>query len=192
MADQPQNEKPNDSTNSDPQKVRIEALEKENASLLKETLSKKEHIRELETKKQAEEAERLKEQNKFKELYEGTIPKAKRAEEIEPVINSLLELEVADVPEDKRELIPQFEKPEQKLLWVRNAKAKGLFAVPDQSTQNPASTVQSKVKTEGTLPDFVSWPSNDPRLSKLTTDQYRIWKAHNTKTVTGIRGWGGG
>jgi len=171
-------------------KQRIEALEKENAALLKETIAKKEQIRDLEAKKTVEEQERLKEQNKWKELYEGILPKAKRLEELEPVLTTLLEQEIADIPEDKRELIPNFDKPEQRLSWVKNAKIKGLFKTTEQGKTQPASTVQSKVQTDGTLPDYVSWASNDPRLTKLTLQEFQIWKRHNQKSAQGIKGWG--
>lgn len=178
---------------ADATKARIEALERENAALLKETLSKKEQIRDLESKKQTEEQDRLKEQNKFKELFEASQPKVKRLEEIETVFTQILETEIAEVQEEKRDLIPQFEKPEQKLLWLRQAKAKGLFAPKMDTTGKdgkPPATVQSKVNADKNLPEFVSWSSNDPRLTTLSTEQYRIWRAHNTKTATGVKGWG--
>ena len=173
-------------------KVKIEALEKENQALLKETMAKKDQIRDLEAKKTQEEQDRLKEQNKFKELYEGAQPKVARLIEIEPVLTTILETEISEVPEDKRDIIPQFEKPEQKLLWLRQAKAKGLF-VPPTTTKDGKQippTVQSKVSTDGTLPEFVSWGASDPRLTTLSIDQFRLWKQHNAKTSPGLRGWG--
>lgn len=173
----------------DATKTRIAQLEQENASLLKETLAKKELIRDLETKKQAEEQERLKEQNKYKELYEGTLPKSKRLEELEPVFTTLLEAEIGDIPEDKRDLIPNFDKPEQKLLWVRNAKSKGLFGSQKQEVKLPG-TVQSKVNTDQTLPEFLSWSANDNRLTTLSISDFQKWKQHNQKTSSGVRGWG--
>ena len=190
----------------DPNLLRIEALERENAGLLKETLFKKEQIRDLETKKTAEEAERLKEQNKYKELYEADQPRIKRLAEIEPVLTSLLDVEIAGIPEDKRDLVPNFERPEQKLLWVKTAKEKKLFTpelnegkpqvdkngkpVLDAKGQPVITSVQSKVNTDKNLPEFVSWASNDPRLTTLPTADYIVWKQHNTKSSPGIRGWG--
>lgn len=174
---------------ADVTKARIAELEKENSNLLKETLAKKELIRDLETKKQTEEQERLKEQNKYKELYESTIPKSKRLEELEPVFTTLLESEIAEIPEDKRDLIPNFDKPEQKLLWVRNAKSKGLFGTQKETVKIPG-TVQSKVNTDATSPEFLSWAASDNRLTTLSMPDFQKWKQHNQKTPAGVRGWG--
>lgn len=170
-------------------KARIAELEKENSGLLKETLSKKELIKNLETQKQTEEQERLKEQNKYKELYESNVSKVKRVEEVEPVLNQILETEIGEIPEDKRDLIPNFEKPEQKLLWVRNAKSKGLFSV-GKETKAPASTVQSKVNTDGTLPEYLGWANTDERLKTLSIAEFQKWRQHNQKAPAGVRGWG--
>lgn len=188
---------------TDPQKLRIAQLETENAALLKETVAKKEQIRDLETKKKAEEEEQLKSQQKYKELYEGSLPKAKRAEELEPVVADLINIEIADIPEEKRELIPNFEKPEQKLLWIRKAKSQGLFTpVADPKGEKGGkgklgpdgkplpATVQSKVNTDGTTPEFLTWSPNDPRLASLSIPDFRQWQAHNRPQKTGVVGWG--
>lgn len=197
-AEQNQDQNKGGGSEQDPIKQKVEQLERENASLLKETLAKKQQIKELEEKKTQEEQERLKEQNRYKELYEAGQPQVKRLGEIEPVLNQILETEIAGVPEDKRELIPQFEKPEQKLLWVRQAKDKGLFT-PNMDGSRASTgadgkpvTVGSKVNTDKNLPDFVNWSSTDPRLMKLTTQEFQVWKRHSQRTVTGIKGWGNG
>ena len=186
--------------------AQVEALKKENSTLLQETLSKKEQLKALETQKQEQEAAVLKEQNKYKELYEGALAKAKRADELEPVLNQILESEIALVPEDKRDLIPSFEKPEQKLSWLNNAKTKGLFGTAkdsgsttegdkgkgkDDKSKNPPGSVQSKTGGNSQSPEFLSFAPNDPRLAKLSTAEYVQWKQHNRKPASGVVGWGG-
>ena len=184
--------------------AQVEALKKENSTLLQETLSKKEQLKQLETQKATQEADVLKEQNKYKELYEGSLAKAKRADELEPVLNQILETEIALVPEDKRDLIPSFEKPEQKLSWLNNAKTKGLFGKAADSgsaegetkgkkeeKKAPVGSVQSKTGGNGQAPEFLSYTNADPRMAKLTTAEYVQWRAHNRKPVSGVAGWGG-
>lgn len=173
---------------------RIADLETQNKSLVKEAMEKKEQLRKLEENKKTEEEKLLKEQNKFKELYEQASPKLERLNKLEPMLNQMLDTEVAEVPEDKRELIPQFQTVEEKLLWVRNAKVKGLFT-PSKSAKDekkaPASSVQSKSQTDDTSPEFLSIQANDARLQKLSLSEYQQWKAHNRTPKSGIRGWGG-
>lgn len=176
---------------------KIADLETQNKALVKEAMEKKEHIRALEDTRRTEEEKHLKEQNKFKELYEGAAPQIERLSKLEPMLNTMLETEVAEIPEEKRDLIPQFPTVEEKLLWVRNAKSKGLFvpasgkgaAQPEKKA--PAASVQSKTQTEDTAQEFLSIPANDPRLQKLSLADYQIWKQHNQKSVSGNRGWGG-
>lgn len=179
---------------------RIADLETQNKALVKEAMEKKEHIRKLEETKAAEEEKHLKEQNKFKELYEAAVPKVERLTKLEPILNSMLETEVSEIPEDKRELIPSFSVVEEKLLWVRNAKVKGLFLPAQKVDANgkpiiekkaPAGSIQSKTGSEENVPEFLSIPANDPRLQKLSLSDYRRWKEHNQKTPVGVRSWGG-
>jgi|GEM_PF-3661719 len=170
---------------------RIARLERENSDLLKETLSKKEQIRTMEGAKVLEQENLLKEQNKYKELYEGANAKAKRAEELEPIFTTLLDAEIALIPEGKRDMVPAFEKPEQKLLWLQKAKTMGFFnAVETNGKKTTVTSVQSKVSTDGTLPEYLSYDRNDPRIAQLPISEYQAWKRHNTKTTHGVRGWG--
>ena len=190
--------------------AQVESLKKENAGLLQETLSKKEQLKALEQKKADEESAALKEQNKYKELYEGSLAKAKRADELEPILTTMLDSEIAEVPEDKRDLVPNFDKPEQKLLWLRNAKTKGIFASPaageggqggegkggkgegnGKGKKNPPGSVQSKSGGNEQTPEFLSYTKDDPRLRGLSNEQYVQWKAHNRKPAAGVVGWGG-
>lgn len=196
MADEKTAEKKAEPTEAE---KKIADLENQNKLLVKEAMEKKEQIRKLEDNKKAEEEKHLKEQNKFKELYEVAVPKLERLNKLEPILNQMLDTEVSEVPEEKRDLIPQFPTIEEKLLWVRNAKAKGLFtpAAPgkgaegDKGKKAPASSVQSKTQTEDSSAEFLSIPANDPRLQKLSLAEYQQWKAHNQAPKSGIRGWGG-
>ena len=180
---------------------RISDLEASNKALVKEAMEKKEHIRKLEESRKAEEDKHLKDQNKFKELFEQASPTLERFKKLEPMLNTMLETEVAEIPEDKRELIPQFSTVEEKLLWVRNAKTKGLFVAspaldpktgkPIVPAKTPASSVQSKTQTSETAQEFLSYGADDARLQKLSLNDYRLWKQHNQKPGVGVKGWGG-
>ena len=175
-------------------------LEAQNKALTKEAMEKKEHIRKLEETKAAEGEKLLKEQNKFKELYEGATPKLERLSKLEPILNTMLETEINEIPEASRELVPQFSTVEEKLAWVRNAKSKGLFQAqaidpktgkPVVPAKTPAASVQSKTQTNETAQEFLSFSANDPRLNKLSLADYQLWKQHNQKSRPGVSGWGG-
>lgn len=188
MAEQAKEEqKPNE----DLQK-KVSDLENQNKLLVKEAMEKKDQIRQLEETRRAEEEKSLKEQNKYKELYEGSLPKLERLNKLEPTLNQMLDTEIAEVPEDKRELIPAFSQVEDKLLWIRQAKSKGLF-IPAKAEEKkaPANSVQSKISTGQTAQEFLSWSANDPRLTSLSVNEYKLWKAQNHKSASGMKGWGG-
>lgn len=177
---------------SDDMQKRIADLENQNKTLLKEAMEKKDQIRQLEETRKAEEEKALKEQNKFRELYESAQPKLERLNKLEPTLNSMLELEVNDVPEDKRDLIPAFSQVEDKILWIRNAKSKGLFsAQKEPEKKSAAASVQSKTNSSATSQEFLTWQSSDPRLTQLTISEYQLWKQHNRREKSGIKGWGG-
>lgn len=57
-----------------------------------------------------------------------------RVEALEGVINGLLEVNLENVPEEFRDLIPDNLNPEQKLAWLNNAEKKGLFGSRKQET----------------------------------------------------------
>lgn len=82
------------------------------------------------------------EQGKFEELYRsveselnGVKDKAttyeSRVSELETLINTMVEAEVAAIGEDFADLIPSGLSPEAKLEWINKAKAKGLFGKKD-------------------------------------------------------------
>lgn len=90
------------------------------------------------------------EQGKFEELYQtaekelnGFKEKAtayeSRTSELESVINSLVESEIAAIGEDYAELIPDGLTPEAKLAWIGKAKEKGLFVKQDREIGTPKS-----------------------------------------------------
>lgn len=195
MADEKTADKKSESTELE---KKISDLETQNKLLVKEAMEKKEHIRKLEETKQSEEEKHLKEQNKYKELYDGVVPKVERLNKLEPILNQIFDTEVVEVPEEKRDLIPQFQTIEEKILWVRNAKLKGLFKpiadskkAESDGKKLPATSVQSKTQTNESSAEFLSIPASDPRLQKLSLSEYRQWKEHNQKPSSGVRGWGG-
>lgn len=56
-------------------------------------------------------------------------PKAERAAALEATLQTYYDAEIADIPEDRRDLIPDGDVT-AKLAWVKNAKAKGVFGTP--------------------------------------------------------------
>jgi hypothetical protein len=70
-------------------------------------------------------------------------PEKERLSKLGETINTLLELELKDIPEEKLGIIPDYDKPEQKLEWVKKAKASGFF-----DPEKPGST--SKIPAGGT------------------------------------------
>jgi len=190
MSQETGKEKTAEQTEKQPSELeqKVKALEQEKAELLKETMSRKEKLREYEDKmKQTEEA-KLKEQGHYKELLEKVSPQAEKFEKWQPRVEKMLELELAEVPEDKRDLVPGFQDSFEKLEWVKNAKSKGLFGSPQP--KKPANSIQSKgSESPGNLPDFVTWSSDDDRLAKLTPNEYQIWKGHNRRGSDRVVGW---
>lgn len=171
--------------------TKLEAAEKEKAELLKETMSRKEKLKELETKNQKAEEARLTEEGKFKELFEKANPKLERLNSLLPVLENIFNLEIQDIQEDKRELIPNLD-IEKKIEWVKRAKSKGLFGAVKEEKKAPVGSVQSKTAANPAgLPEFASWPATDPRVGSLKPGEYEIWKKHNRKDSGALRGWGG-
>ena len=75
------------------------------------------------------EEKRLAEANNFKELYEkqkveleGLKPKAGAADEYEKTLQSVLETQVAELPETMRGLVPEEMSTNQKLTWLAKNK----------------------------------------------------------------------
>ena len=72
---------------------------------------------------------KMTEDEKLKADLEAAKPKAAKFDAYSKTVSEILDVELAEVPEDKRELVPDLD-PIEKLKWVRNAKTKGLFAPP--------------------------------------------------------------
>lgn len=127
-------------------------------------------------KTQAERDENaLKEQKKFEELYNGAKPKAELADVLQKSIGEYLAEETKDLTDEHKALIPEGA-PHVQLAWVKKAKAAGVFGKQD----SPDNTFNGKPKSK--LPPekwFLELKSDDPRFEKLSTQQYKEWKAHN-------------
>lgn len=77
-------------------------------------------------------------------------PVNERATKLDGVVSRLYEQELATVPEALRDLVPQQLSIEDRLDWLRDAKAKGLFAQPPESPlPNPASPLQRRPTSGG-------------------------------------------
>jgi len=168
-----------------------EKIRDQNKELLHETMGRKEKLREYEAKIQQTEQRSLEEQEKYKELYEQSKPKIERLERQNSIFENLYEKELEAIDEDKRELVPELPSIEQKYEWLRTAKAKGIFSKPEEKpAEKPANSIQSKVGPEAGTPEFTSWGPNDPRLTKLSNEEYKVWRSHNRKSSS-ASGWGG-
>ena len=100
------------------------------------------------------------EQGKYEELYKATSDElgkfkdehknaSQRVTQQETVINTMLEVRLANVPEDFRDLVPANLNPEAKLEWLTAAESKGLFKAIQKKTEpvgestNPAGSQTS-------------------------------------------------
>lgn len=155
----------------------VDALKKEKADLLKEVMSKKEKLEAYEKKAEQDKQTQLAEQGKYKELIEQLTPKVQRFEKVMPVLEKLYEFEVADVPEDKRDLIPQGD-IETRLEWVKTAKSKGLFKTEKDEKKPPVGSVQSKNSVIPGAAEYLTWDKYDPRVTKLPLADQAKWLAH--------------
>lgn len=156
-----------------------------------ESIKRKEKLRAIEQEKADREAAALKEKGEFKTLVEQLEPKAKRADELEKALKGYLDLELADIPEEKRTLIPAGP-VETQLTWLKNAKAQGLFGEPKKAPEN---SDQGKKGGDKNTPEFLSWAPSDPRLTTLSVEDYTRWKKHNGRdgsasTSAAPAGWG--
>lgn len=155
-----------------------------------ESIKRKEKIRAFEQEKADKDAAALKEKGQFEELVKSLEPKAKRADELEKSLQGYFDLEVADVPEDKRSLIPAGN-VETRLTWLKEAKSKGIFGEPAKKPENADHKKQGDPNT----PEFLSWAPTDKRLETLSAEDYARWKKHNGRDGSNRSGspsgWGG-
>lgn len=83
--------------------------------------------------RQYEEAERKRaeeealKRGEFETVINDLRPQAERATHLEEALRGYLEAELADVPQHMRDLVPQGDITSQ-LAWIKQAKAKGMFA----------------------------------------------------------------
>lgn len=155
----------------------------------KESIERKEKLRAAEKEKQDRETQRLQEEGKFKELVDSLKPRAERADALETALKGYFDLEVADVPEEKRSLIPAGP-VETQLTWLKNAKAQGIFG---KAKEAPLEADITK-KGDPNAPEFLSWKPTDERLKTLSAENYQRWKKHNNRDGSGRSGaeraWG--
>lgn len=98
----------------------------------KRAKSAEKRLAELEAAEAARQEDEAKKRGDFDKLISDLKPKAARAAELESTLREYLDAEIADIPEDKRDLIPDGDIAAQ-LKWVKAAKAKGLFAAPPKA-----------------------------------------------------------
>ena len=168
----------------------VQKLEGALKETTEESIKRKEKLRAIEQEKEAAENERLKSAGKHEELIKSLEPKAKRADELEKAVTTYYELEIADIPEEKRTLIPDGS-VESRLAWIKKAKSQGIFGTPDK--KDPPKGADNGKKGDPNAPDFLTWSPKDPRLVSLTADQYAQWKKHNGRDGAGsnvMQAWG--
>lgn len=168
-------------------KAHIEKLETQNKELLTETIERRHKLKKLEQDREDSEKKRLEEESKFKELYEGSKPKLERLKGLEDTFTKLLDAEISSIPDDKRDLIPQFESVEKRYEWLMTAKSKGIFAAPkkDEGKKTNPPSYNGKPATEGTIPEFLNWGADDARLLDLNSEDYLKWKSHRANKQRG-------
>lgn len=109
------------------------------SELRKEAAAHRKAKSEAERAAQAQQEQAAKEQGKWKELYESVEPLAKEAKELREAFQEILEAELAAVPPKFKSTIPPIENPRTLLKWLRDAKAAGMFALPQPPTTDAAS-----------------------------------------------------
>lgn len=106
--------------------------------------SAEKRLAELEAAEAARQEDEAKKRGDYDKLINDLKPKAARAAELEATLREYLDAEIADIPEDKRDLIPEGDIAAQ-LRWVKAAKAKGLFTAPPKApNMDFAATGDSK------------------------------------------------
>lgn len=91
----------------------------------------------LEKAQQEGERKRLEEANQYKELYEKTQtelsnlkPKAAQVDDFENTLQGVLESQIAELPEDYRNVVPERLSTKDKLDWLKEHKHKFMKAEP--------------------------------------------------------------
>jgi seryl-tRNA synthetase len=133
-------------------KKQAEESEKKLAEIEKSKLD--EHQKELLEAKEA-----------VKKDFEPTVERLKKLEES---FEKLLEQELADIPEDKKDLVPDYPSAEDKLAWLKKAKAGGVFGSPKASS--------SSVIPAGQVPKAEEKPDADSLNKLAAEDPKKFWK----------------
>jgi len=167
-------------------KVDVDAIIKERDSLAKEKAEYEKKLQSVQTEQEKAQQKALEEQNKYKELYESLKPKAERHDTLESVMSEYYEAELKEVPEDKRDLIPEGS-IENRLKWIKQAKGKGLFSTEAKA---PVASVNKKPNADPTQAEYLSWDVNDPRLLKLNASESRAYIAKRQAARQGVTAWG--
>lgn len=179
----------NQAPKAEENKVDVDAVIKERDTYAQQAKELNERLAKIEAEQNKAQEQSLKEQNKYKELYEGVKAKAERHDVLEAGLQEYFETEIAEIPEDKRDLIPEGS-VESRLKWVKQAKQKGLFN-PQKANTTPVNTATRKPNSDPTQPEYLSWSPNDPRLLKLSISEARNYRSHRQAVPAGNRGWGG-
>lgn len=119
---------------------------------------------------QAENARKQAEQIKngeFQAVIDQLKPQAERAAQLEATVKLVLDAELADIPEDKRALVPPLETAAQ-LQWVKAAKRAGLFAAPRAPETHAGVTGDRPAAQVRLSPEQEEFR----RASGMTTDDY--------------------
>lgn len=123
-----------------------------------------EQLDQLNQAKEQEELEALKKKGEFEELYNSTQNEletfkanakqtSERVEQLEGIINTLVDSELSAIPEELHDLIPSNFTPEQKLSWITQAKAKGIFGAVQKNEKEEQPLGNSTNSQQQSQPD---------------------------------------
>lgn len=192
MSDQPLNDQqaPSDETlnqDSKPQRdpvpyERFAEVNRERTAFKKQLDELMRFKNEVERQQQERTEQEAIEKGNAEKLIDQWKPKAKRAEELEKFVTDILQLELADVGEEQMEyvngVIDAIDRPEAKVLALRNLKAILRTAQPTAAKPTPPNTdAGAGVKREqganfGLTPDEIKAAQS----AKMTLEEYAAIK----------------
>lgn len=97
----------------------------------------KKQLEDAEAARKKEETDRQIKAGEFQKVIDELTPKAKRAEELEAALNTVIEAEINNIPEARRSLVPDLP-PEKKLAWITANRAI-LMDDKKKDVNNPAN-----------------------------------------------------
>lgn len=167
---------------------RVKKLKDENAKRRLQLRDTEKRLADMEAKLKEREMADLSEVDKLKKLNAELEPKSKRAEALEAKLLMIVEKKLANIPEEKRTLIPQGLSAEEKLEYMEtNAAFLAADDEPDRprkvNANPPKQGPGGKAKLRGTM----TWElarANAPRVidgyDKMTDTEkdaaiYRVW-----------------